>query len=148
MTTSELIKRLNSLDFVGSVEYDEDAVYAYSEKDRMLGGVECKTVEHADMSYAGFHTLRDCERRQLFILCSEYALTPLDQREEAKKYELRLKLNKNEILNKNSIGLFFVNNKIVTPRLQTEFTQAEIDEIKAKYGENCLDSFEQVEVES
>ena len=147
MTTSELIKRLNSLDFVDSVEYDKDTVCACSEKGRMLC-IERKTVGHVDMSYTGFHVLEDYERRQLFSLCSEYALTLLDQREEAKKYELRLKLNKNEVLNKNGIGLLFVNSKIVTPRLQTEFTQAEIDEIKAKYGENCLDSFEQVEVES
>ena len=152
MTTSELIKRLNSLDFVGSVEYDKDTVYIYSEKGR-ISCIKRKTVGHVDMSYSSFLILEDCERRQLFILCAEYALTPLDQREEAKKYKLLFKVGRKACLKTTRDDIlepyrFWIDSLPNMLGAQNKFTQAEIDKIKEKYGEDCLDSFEQVEVES
>lgn len=85
----------------------------------------------------------------LFKLIMEYTNTPVEDREEEKKYWLEhrfLESDPLKYLNFNSeIGIFKLNTITQSENSQTQFTQEEIDEIKERYN-TTLDDFEQTEV--
>lgn len=64
-------------------------------------------------------------------LMFEYAKTPLDEREEEKKYRLRMPIAFGDYnlnyLNKRVNGKFMILDKITRERFQDKFTQKEID---------------------
>lgn len=88
-------------------------------------------------------------QEKLFNLLVEYASTPPDKREEEKKFYLKHKwlvghcTYLNFYIPNNSYKL---NDKSSMKDFKTQFTQAEIDEIKERFNTN-LDDFEQVPVE-
>lgn len=96
--------------------------------------------------------------QELYKLCFEYTSTPVDDREEEKKFYLRHKyltyngtsdskgyLNIN-LNNLNKVNALFIDNKTKYDDFQTEFTLKEIEEIKEKFDTDLKD-FEMVEVE-
>lgn len=81
----------------------------------------------------------------------EYANTPLDERQEEKKYYLRHKFmcgfEKDTFLNVDDLNrAVYLGNNAQSSSIQTQFTQEEIDEIKKKYNTDLKD-FEIIEVE-
>lgn len=90
---------------------------------------------------------------ELFDLCVKYAKTPIEDREEKKKYYLYLK-NKNRefyesiynylTLHKDN-NTFLLDVGVETAGLTAQFTQKEIDEIKEKFNTD-LEEFKQIEV--
>lgn len=90
---------------------------------------------------------------ELFDLCVKYAKTPIEDREEKKKYCLYLK-NKNRefyesiysylTLHKED-NTFSLDVGVETAGLTAQFTQKEIDDIKKKFNTD-LEEFEQIEV--
>ena len=87
-------------------------------------------------------------------LCMEYARTPIDEREEEKKYYLKLKRENREFYESLSAYLtlhkrentFSLDVGVETAGLKCKFTQEEIDEIKEEQHTD-LSEFEQIPVE-
>ena len=87
----------------------------------------------------GFQFLASEIKRELFRLATELASTPLDEREDEKRYRLKLPfaMKYDSYLNLCSDG-FFVSSKDNSNDCKTIFTESEIEELKRKYN---LDSF-------
>ena len=76
----------------------------------------------------------------------KFAETPLDEREEEKKYYLRHKWIKGTCDNylnfyKSRTG-YVINDKTETNTCKTQFTRKEIDEIKKKHNTDLSDFYE------
>lgn len=91
----------------------------------------------------------------LFNLCTEYAQTPLEEREEEEKFYLKkIKRFYDRYYDETSKFLnvwkdrdyYHLGTIDQTCKFKTQFTQKEIDEIKKKYNTD-LEEFEQIEVE-
>lgn len=99
-----------------------------------------------DIDVLAFHS------NDLEILTSAiaYAETPLDERQEEKKYYLKhrfLEHHNYSYLNYDQkLQKLYLNDKVRIDYVQTQFTQKEIDEIKEKY-DTTLDDFKIIEVE-
>lgn len=81
----------------------------------------------------------------------ELAETPLEERHEEKKYYLKHSFmcgfEKDTFLNVDDLNrAVYLGSNAQSSSIQTQFTQAEIDEIKEKY-KTTLDDFEQIEAE-
>lgn len=88
---------------------------------------------------------------ELFDLCVEYARTPIEEREEEKKYYLRMSdgfyIVCDKYLNFNKSAKHYVlHSKHQNDSYKTQFTQKEIDEIKEKFNTD-LSEFEQIPVD-
>lgn len=89
---------------------------------------------------------------ELYKLCFEYTSTPVEDREEEKRYYLRHKWIKT-IGNVLKMFLnyyeeedkFYLYTKAQTPFVKTAFTEKEIEELKEKFDTD-LNDFELVEV--
>lgn len=89
--------------------------------------------------------------KELFAICTTFAETPIDEREDEKKYYLKHKwigsYSLEKYLNLNTIqDRYFISDVCQVGNLETQFTEKEIEEIKDKFNTN-LEDFEWVEVE-
>lgn len=90
--------------------------------------------------------------KELYKLCFEYANTPVEEREEEKKYYLihryfRIAGGGSGFFTiENASGLSFLKYKTNLDHYSQKFTEKEIEELKEKLNTN-LDGFEMVEVE-
>ena len=158
MKTKEFIKKIEELgyevstydDFI-EVVYEEKIVYLISNKIMYtFDNVSIKTFQ-----------LGENERAILFKLVVEYASTPIEEREETKKYFLKHKwmvgnyagdFYLGEFRNKNSDKVTRYSLVIPyiagdsTSTIKREFTKKEIEELKNKLDTDLAD-FELVEVE-
>ena len=103
------------------------------------------TIEKAmegriDVGYSKFHRLYPKEKFELFILIGKLLDTPLDEREDEKRYRLRLPfIESYGYLNLDKIdGIYELSDEEQVNDYQTIFTESEIAELKEKYN---LDSF-------
>lgn len=94
------------------------------------------------------------DAEELFDLCVKYAKTPIEDREEKKKYHLYLK-NKNRefyesiyryLTLRKKDNTFSLDVGVETAGLTSKFTQEKIDWIKERFNTD-LEEFEQIEVE-
>ena len=109
--------------------------------------VEKNTRYMIDTDYANFIHLDDDLKEELFDLATEYAKTPVEEREEEKKYYVKLPWLREDFqyLNFNkSTGMYLTATKGEYCNYQTKFTVEEIEEMKKRFN---LDSFVIVEVE-
>lgn len=89
---------------------------------------------------------------ELYKVCFEYANTPVEEREEEKKYYLihryfRIAGGGSGFFTiANPSGLLFLKYKTNLDHYSQKFTEKEIEELKEKLNTN-LDGFEMVEVE-
>lgn len=90
--------------------------------------------------YRGFGELDKDNKKELFNLAVELASTPLDEREEDRKYRLRIPfMNDMGYLNvERGNDDYFLSTKVKSDYFRTIFTESEITELKQKYN---LDSF-------
>lgn len=102
--------------------------------------------------YYAYDKLCNEDKEKLFELLVEYARTPIDEREEEKKYYLKHKwlrcLGGCALLHESTKFHTFVlmgGFGEVPKDYKMKFTQKEIDEIKEKYNTDLSD-FEMVEV--
>lgn len=102
----------------------------------------------------GFCVLPEELKEKLYSLMDEYARTPLDEREEEKKFYLKQNL-KHKWLERDAFyylnlnidkNIYLIDSYASTDTFKTQFTQAEIEEIKEKFN-TSLDDFEQIPVE-
>ena len=141
MKTKEFIEKVEELGFtVNTVEN----YYVILNKILVYAEI-CRTSNRVNL----FH---EClEKNDLLKICVEYAQTPLTEREEEKKYYLRLK----DAFYAAAYGYlnldtdekaYILHDRMSGQYYQTKFTQEEIDAIKEKYSTD-LEEFEQIPVE-
>ena len=129
-------------------------------------GYDCSIQGHLLYVFEGHHSIACislCETSyftmqeggsELCKLCIEYAQTPLEDREEKKKYHLYLKERNREFYGSiysyltlcKRNNTFLLDVGVETAGLTAEFTQEKIDWIKERFDTD-LEEFEQIEVE-
>lgn len=149
MKTKEFIERVEDLGYDTCVsDYEIEVYWSDGPEQYDVGSVRRKEINAMDTA---------CELTtsdDLFNLFIEYAKTPVTDREEAKKFYLKHRwisfrsgeeryLNFDRIADKN---IYYLDTKNSVELIDTQFTQAEIDDMKRRLNTNFED-FEQVEVE-
>lgn len=144
MKTKEFIKKIEKMGYDIEIAYDTIRVtYA--------GGILARIDKVKPYTLDTKATFEVKHVKELFDLCVEYASTPIEEREEEKKYYLRLKDDFYKItyayLTRDiRNGDYFSFGKHELKDTQNKFTQKEIDEIKKKFNTD-LEEFRQIEVE-
>lgn len=90
----------------------------------------------------------ECDNKELFNLCAEYAWTPLGEREEEKRYYLR-KFNKKfyegEYLNHNiNYKHWGLGDNVENAQYKTKFTWKEIEDIKKRFDTELCEFVKEV----
>lgn len=138
MKTKEFIKKINELGY--NVKETEHSMIVRKEFTH-LAVIDKENIYGFKYFY---HNDKD-----LFKLCVDYTSTPIEEREEEKKYYLR-KFNKkfyeNEYLNYNKYYKdWSLGDDIEDDQYQTKFTCSEIENIKKKFNTG-LSEFARLEV--
>ncbi len=95
--------------------------------------------------YMEWDGVYDEDKTKLFDLIVEYAKTPIDEREEEKKFYLKHRWFKPSPIYKNYLNYWIGNDeywldyKNESKEIQTQFTLKEIDEIKEKFNTDLKD---------
>jgi len=154
MKTKEFIKRVEEMGF--DAEERGDEVYLYGRVPDGYAKISKKFKYTINTFYREFMDLNEGERGLLFDLIVEYISTPVDEREEEKKFYLRHKFLKsslrgitgeNSVVNYNTWdNMLCLADKQPVGCIKTFFTLKEIEEIKKKFDTDLAD-FELVEVE-
>ena len=147
MTTREFVEKNKELDCIGNILGDSNRVKIYNRQHKLLAVIYPNKRYHMGVDCAGFECLSEDKQHRLFKLCTEYVFTPIEECKDPAKYKLLFKIGHEEYLNtfKNSAykpRRFQTDSLLSSLGAKNKFTQAEIDKIKAEYGEDCLDSFE------
>lgn len=161
MKTKEFIKRVEKLGF--TIEYyknpfsniksncDYDLI-TISANNQVLVKI-WTNCQYAISTISDGHSnyLYGYDVQELYKLCFEYTSTPVEDREEEKKYYLKHRFlvevgDCNYLNSDHSLREFYLNDKSQSEKIQTQFTLKEIEEIKKKFDTDLKD-FELVEVE-
>ncbi len=117
---------------------------------RPLASVSKSTTYLVIAGYAMYEKLEERLRRDLLSVMYELASTPIDEREDEKKFYLKHRFLEIDGCNYLNYDYGFqdlnLNDKIQFDEIQTQFTQKKIEEIKEKYNTDLKD-FEIIEVE-
>lgn len=150
MKTKELIKRVEELGFIAYEDGDYWSIK--DENEDILGNVNKTTLSQVCTDFIGWDEIYNEDKEKLFNLIVEYARTPLDEREEEKRFHLRHRwifdkdfywYLKRDTYDKNEMRFGIIN---FSGNDGVEFTLKEIEEIKEKFHTD-LNDFELVEVE-
>lgn len=153
MKTKEFIRRVEEMGF--DAEERGDEVYLYGRDSNGLAKISKKYKYTINTFYREFMDLNEGDKGLLFDLIFEYISTPVDEREEEKKFYLKHKfLCDNSAIRLYDVYLnyrciddkYFIYNLEQNENIKTKFTLKEIEEIKKKFNTD-LDDFELVEVE-
>lgn len=149
MKTKEFIKRIKELGFE-CVKFD-NWFYLRDLKfnDNFLAEICINESFKVDTGSYEFGMLDQTRKIRLFDLIIEYARTPIEDREEEKKFYLRHRWMGNswwKYLNQLDDGSYFIREGDLVPSLKNTFSLKEIEEIKKKFNTELKD-FELVEVE-
>lgn len=139
MKTKEFIKKINELGY--NVKETEHTIIVRKEFTHLA------VIDKENIYGFKYFCHND---KDLFKLCVDYTSTPIEEREEDKKYYLR-KFNKkfyeNEYLNYNKYYKHWsLGDDIEDAQYQTKFTCSEIENIKKKFNTE-LPEFARVVVE-
>ena len=145
MKTKEFIKRVEELGYDVNLRNNYIQIIRYE---------FVAVVVYIDVMYSiAFHQIIKTSWNngdKLFDLIVEYAKTPVDKREEEKKFYLRHRWIKGCVimyLYRNTLnGYCYLGDKKCRPHRQKMFTLKEIEEIKKKFNTDLTD-FEMIEVE-
>ncbi len=147
MKTKEFIKRVEDLGFkahkgITMIDIDSEGLTiarVYTERTHVINFFSYVDVEWKNQD-------------KLFDLLVEYARTPIEDREEEKKFYLKHRWMKPETIFKNYLNHLIdkdeyrLDTKTKNEFINTQFTLKEIEEIKEKFDTDLAD-FELVEVE-
>lgn len=147
MKTKEFIKAVKKLGYEAGMD-DEWVSIVY--KNKTLAHIFTKELYRMSSYFSNI----DCGENAgiLFALIFQYAVTPVEEREEEKKYYLihryfRIAGGGSGFFTiENASGLSFLKYKTNLDHYSQKFTEKEIEELKEKLNTN-LDGFEMVEVE-
>lgn len=147
MKTKEFIKKVEELEF--DIEISEENVFI--KYDGFIIVRISRISMYVMRIYTGFKVKH---AEELFDLCVKYAKTPIEEREEEKKFYLK-KIEsfydadyKEELafLNVFNDKYFVLNNSKQENCYKTQFTQKEIDKIKEEQHTD-LSEFKQIPIE-
>ena len=150
MRTKEFIKRVEELGF--KCDKNEEVYFIIDYEGTNYGAVCHTTPNQISNTEREWDLLDKYTQEKLFAFIVEYAKTPIEEREEPKKYYLKHKwigtpVVYNHYLNKNlDKNLYTLDDNVETSNMKTSFTLLEIDDIKDKYDTNLSD-FKMIEVE-
>lgn len=124
-------------------------VLVYNEIGRVLASISRETPLSFAVHYQAYERLATVMKEDLLDLIIELAKTPIEEREDRKKYYLRhkflYKCADTRYINIDIHGNMILADKDEGLSMKTKFTQKEIDEIKEKYNTDLKD-FEIIEV--
>lgn len=93
MKTSEFIERVLEVEGVVSHKNCDNCVVTFIGRDDItLAKVRVNETHSFDTSWNGFYELNKQSKDRLLALLYHYAITPLEEREEPKRYKLKHKL--------------------------------------------------------
>lgn len=146
MKTNEFIKKVKELGYeIKRSGYNIEIMF----NDFIVAGVY--TDQMHVMTFYSHEKLLLRNADKLFHLLVEYAKTPVEDREEEKKFYLRHRWFKPSPIYKNYLNYwighdeYWLDYKNESKEIQTQFTLKEIDEIKEKFNTDLAD-FKEVEV--
>lgn len=147
MKTNEFIKRVEELGLCVEKSFDYIAIKANY---RIIAIVDMKLMHSFNiLGEFKIEWKKECE---LFDLIIKYAKTPVDEREEEKKFYLEHRYFRFHNGSSKYLGMDFVKgnldlcSKITYRWVKNQFTEKEVDEIKEKFNTD-LGDFEKTEVE-
>lgn len=149
MKTKEFIKRVEELGF--EVFNEDGYLVVKDEYGYNLAYVNKTTLTQMSTDYMEWDGVYDEDKTKLFDLIVEYAKTPVNEREEEKKFYLKHRWFKPSPIYKNYLNYWIGNDeywldyKNESKEIQTQFTLKEIDEIKEKFNTD-LGDFKKTEV--
>lgn len=149
MKTREVIKEVKRLGFTVKNDF-ELRIVIYNQEMITVAIVYSDRLFNINTAFDAFDMVEKDKKEKLIHLIVEYARTPVEERKEEKKYYLKHKWLSdsgrrylNLYIDKNE---YEINTDSNLAEFKTQFTQAEIDEIKRKFN-TSLEDFEIVEVE-
>ena len=148
MKTSEFIERVTlNKNIIGLEIEDVECFRLISRRRKTLARVSKNKELEIDTESSDFSFLPKKEKEDLFYLIIEYARTPLEEREEPKKYKLRHKLVKDSYLNyiKDEKELEF-STEDENSQFKTAFTIQEWEALTEQAWEDLLLQFKAIEV--
>ena len=152
MKTSELIKRVMEIEGIDDYRQGEQMLCFYaSEQDGVVAYANRINKFEILTGYGNFKKLPSFSQELLLDLLYQYAMTPLEEREEPNKYKLRHKLVKDSYLNyylgyiKDENELRFSNSH-ETDSFKTAFTIQEWESLTEQTWEDLLLQFKAIEV--
>ena len=130
MKTKEFISKMD--DVAGATIVSSRGIHIYNLDRELIGWVSVDDFGAVDTSYEDLGTMKNKE--EIVKLLFEYALTPLDKREDELKFRVRILPNKLGFLCFNKLGgNYFVNSDRGIDIIQTIFTKSEYDKLQQKY---------------
>ena len=148
MKTKEFIRKVEEMGF--DAEERGNEVYLYGRVSNCYAKISKEFKYTINTFYHEFMFLNEGDRGLLFDLIVEYISTPVDEREEEKKFYLKHRWldgeNEANYLNFEISGFYYsLDSKPEVSWAKTKFTLKEIEEIKEKFDTDLTD-FELVEV--
>lgn len=138
MKYSEFEKDIEAMGY--SIVNGKGDIYVEKRGHSYLISVGLRSTYTINSDYKLFRNLEDLEKERLFNLAWQLASTPLKDREDEKKYRLRIPfMNDVGYLNiGEENGNYYLTTKLESDYFRTTFTESEIEELKAEHN---LDSF-------
>ena len=131
MKTKEFISKMNEL-AGAEIDSSNTVINIDFPAGETVGWVSIHDFGAVDTSGIALNNMKNKE--EVVKLIFEYALTPLDEREDELKFRVRMLPNKLGFLNFSKIsGDCFVDDGRVIPNIQTIFTKSEYDKLQQKY---------------
>lgn len=158
MRTKEFKNKISELGFYFETYNNQKTynnqicIYSDFKLNKTVASVYTEVCFSIDLTYGGFDKLEHEQKEELFNLIVEYARTPVEEREEPKKYYLKHKWLTDNGGSYNCLNFYVDENKYSIESdsdmygFKTQFTQTEIDEIKKRFN-TSLEDFEIIEVE-
>lgn len=150
MRTKEFIKKVEELGFRTKSDYlKEKSISIYDIDDYHIADVTTNRLYGAYICGWNSNLTEFEDVIDILSLITEYIITPIEEREEEKRYWLKhswLGRSDWRYLNILEDGYFFLREGDLIPTLKNTFTLKEIEEIKEKYNTDLSD-FEMIEVE-
>jgi len=139
MKTSELVSKLKSMGYQvkakSMVMMDGDTVYVYTSDGKYAGNVCTKVFgtlsTDTRVTTSGKSSYDTDDVNNLVDTLTTYALTPLDEREDTKKYLVKMLPEGDNYVNQDIYDKhIFFSSKSETDRCKTHFTEKEYDEVQ------------------
>lgn len=148
MKTKEVIKELKDMNL--QTEVRNDYLFVTDSYGEAVGSINLKAKFEIYIDFRNFrHKLSEDEREKVYVLLTKLAETDPQDREEEQKYYLKHKWFNFKYFNFLNFYIandsYELNDKSNNIEFKTQFTQAEIDEIKERFNTN-LEDFEQIPV--
>ena len=130
MKTKEFISKMD--DVAGATIVSSRGIHIHNLDRELIGWVSVDDFGAVDTSYEDLGTMKNKE--EIVKLLFEYALTPLDKREDELKFRVRMLPNKLGFLCFNKLsGNYFVDSDRGIDIIQTIFTKSEYNKLQQKY---------------